>query len=141
MPPSRFTNTQDHVEQLYGVIKFNTVSAQQLKGRAMLNVTNEDSLELKNKVLDHMPEEETVFKSVATVGSQETSDHLKYAEEFLNSSIPTGMIPHELKLKVGAVIMLPRNLMISRGLQWNKIDNHVSTKTSRRGPSNRWIEF
>jgi ATP-dependent DNA helicase PIF1 len=114
LPPSCFSNTQDPVEQPYGDINFNTVTAQQLKGRAMLSVTNEDYLELN--VSDRMPGEETVYKSVDTVASQEPSDHLVYPEEFLNSLIPTGMPPHELKLKVAAVIMLLRNLMPSWGL-------------------------
>jgi hypothetical protein len=30
----------------------------------MLSVANEDSSELNNKVLDHMPGEETVYKTV-----------------------------------------------------------------------------
>jgi hypothetical protein len=81
----------------------------------MLSVTNEDFLELNNKVLDRMPREDTVYKSVDAVASQQPCDHLAYTEEFLNSLIPTGMPPHMLKLKVGAVIMLLHNLMPSRG--------------------------
>jgi hypothetical protein len=136
LPPSCFSNTQDLVEQLYGDINFNTITVQQLKEGTVLSVTNEDSLELNNQVLDRMPREETVYKSVDTVASQEPSGHLAYTEEFFNSLIPTGMPPHELKLKVGAVIMVLRNLM-----QWNKINNYASTKTHRRGPCNRWIEL
>jgi hypothetical protein len=45
LPLSCFSDTQDPVEQLYGDINFNTVTAQQLKGRAI-----EDSLGLNNKV-------------------------------------------------------------------------------------------
>jgi hypothetical protein len=94
LPPSCFSNTQVPVEQLYGDINFNTVTAQQLKGRAMLSVTNEDAVELNTKVLDRMPREETVYKSVDTVACQEPSDDLAYPEEFLNSIVPTGMPPH-----------------------------------------------
>jgi hypothetical protein len=112
---SCFSSTQDPVEQLCCDININTVTARQLNGRAMLSVTNKDYLEM-NKVLDHMPGEETIYKSVDTVANQEPSDHPAYPEEFLNSLIPTGMRPHELKLKVGAVIMLLRNLMPSLGL-------------------------
>jgi hypothetical protein len=118
LPPSSFPNTQDPVEQLYGDITStlqHCYSSATQRQRAMLSVTNEDSLELNNKVLDHMPEEETVYISVETVASQEPSDHLAYPEEFLNSLILTGM-PHKLKLKVDAVIMLLRNLMSSWGL-------------------------
>ena len=71
-------------------------------------------MELNNKVLEFIPGEETVYKSVDTVVSTEPSDHLAYPEGFLNILIRTGMPPHELKLKVGAVIMLLRNLVSSR---------------------------
>jgi hypothetical protein len=43
LPPFWFSNTQDSVEQLYGDINFNTVTAQHLRDRAMLSVTNVDS--------------------------------------------------------------------------------------------------
>jgi hypothetical protein len=60
--------------------------------------------------------EQTVYKSVDTAASQEPSDHLAYTEEFLNGLMPAGMPPHELKLKVGGVIMPLQNLMPSWGL-------------------------
>jgi hypothetical protein len=43
LPASCFSNTHP-AEQLCGDINFNAVTAQQLKGTAMLSVTNEDSL-------------------------------------------------------------------------------------------------
>jgi hypothetical protein len=116
LSPYCFSNTQDPVEEHYGDINFNTVTAQQLKGREMLSVTSEDSLELNNIVLDRLPGEETVYKSVDTVASQEPSGHLAYPEQFLSSLIPTGMPLYELKLNAGAVVMLQRNLMPSQGL-------------------------
>jgi ATP-dependent DNA helicase PIF1 len=85
-------------------------------GRAILSVINEDSLDLNNKVLNLINRTEVVFKSVDTIVSEDTTDQLAFPEEFLNSLTPAGMPPHELKLKVGAVMMLLRNLMPMRGL-------------------------
>jgi hypothetical protein len=60
--------------------------------------------------------EETVYKSVNSVASQESSDHLAYTKEFLSSLIPIGMRPHEFKLKVSTVILVHPNIMPSRRL-------------------------
>lgn len=59
LPLSCFSVTQDLVEPLCGDINFSTVTIQ-LKGRAMLCVTNEGSLEQNSKVLCHMSAEEIV---------------------------------------------------------------------------------
>jgi ATP-dependent DNA helicase PIF1 len=80
------------------VINFNTITAQQLKVRTILSLRNEDPLEFNNKVLHCTSREETVYRNMGTAGS-ESSDHLRYPEEFLNSLKPAGMPPHELKLK------------------------------------------
>jgi hypothetical protein len=76
LPASCFSNTQNLVEHLYGDITFNTVTPQQVKDRAILDVKNEDSLELNNKVLDHISGEEGIYGSVDTVAIQEPNDNL-----------------------------------------------------------------
>jgi hypothetical protein len=63
-----------------------------------------------------IPGEKTVYKRVYAVASQKPSDHLAYPEEILNSLTPKGMSPHELELKLGAVLMLRPNLMPWKGL-------------------------
>jgi ATP-dependent DNA helicase PIF1 len=50
--------------------------------------------------------QETVYKSFDTVNKED----YKYPTEFLNTLMPSGMPPHILKLKVGAPILLLRNL-------------------------------
>jgi hypothetical protein len=119
LSPPCFSYTQKPVEHISGDINF-TFITEQLKERAVQGVINEDPLKLKNKVLDYISGEETVYKSVDTVASQESSYHLAYTIEFLSSLIPIGMRPHELKVKVSTVILLHPNLMPSRGLYIGK---------------------
>ena len=107
---------QDPVDELYGDTDFTNVTPHQLKGRAILSVTNEESLELNNRVLERMPGKEVVYESVDSIVSDQAEDQLAYPEEFLNTLTPAGMPPHKLRLKIGAVIMLLRNLLPSKGL-------------------------
>ncbi|GBO30605.1 hypothetical protein AVEN_273169-1 [Araneus ventricosus] len=78
----------------------------ELKGRAILTVNNERSMEFNNKVLEFMPGNETVYKAVDMIISEDPQDQLTFPEEFLNSLTPTGLPPYELKLKIGCIIML-----------------------------------
>ncbi|XP_053112177.1 uncharacterized protein LOC128327402 [Hemicordylus capensis] len=116
LPKSCYPEIQDPVEQLYGDIDFATVTPQQLKGRVILTVTNHMSLELNNRVLERMPGEEVIYASIDTIESEQEEDRLAYPEEFLNSLTPTGMPPHQLRLKPGAINMPLKNLAPTRRL-------------------------
>ncbi|GBN27243.1 hypothetical protein AVEN_234875-1 [Araneus ventricosus] len=100
----------------YSDIDFSSVTPHELKDRAVLTVNNERSMEINNKVLEFMPGNETVYKAVDMIMSEDPQDQLTFPEEFLNSLTPTGLPPYELKLKIGCIIMLLRNLAPSKGL-------------------------
>ncbi|GBM46501.1 hypothetical protein AVEN_66190-1 [Araneus ventricosus] len=106
----------DPIHQLYSDIDFSSVTPQELKDRAVLTVNNERSMEINNKVLEFMTGNETVYKAVDMIMSEDPQDQLTFPEEFLNSLTPTGLPPYELKLKIGCIIMLLRNLAPSEGL-------------------------
>ncbi|GBN76304.1 hypothetical protein AVEN_232953-1 [Araneus ventricosus] len=107
---------QDPKQQLYSDIDFTSVTSQEFKDRAILTVNNERSMEINNKVLEFMPGNETVYKAVDMIMSEDPQDQLIFPEEFLNSLTPTDLPPYELKLKIGCIIMLLRNLSSSKGL-------------------------
>ena len=116
LPSHCFPVHSDPVQQLYGDLDFSTVTSEQLSTRAILSVTNEDSLHLNEQVLKRIPTDEVTFTSVDSIVTDDPADQLSFPEEFLNSLTPTGMPPHKLKIKIGSVVMLLRNLMPARGL-------------------------
>ncbi|GBO10611.1 hypothetical protein AVEN_149396-1 [Araneus ventricosus] len=106
----------DPIHQLYSDTDFSSVTPQELKGRAILTVNNERSMEINNKVWEFMPGNETLYKAVDMIMSEDPQDQLTFPEEFLNSLSPTSFPSYELKLKIGCIIMPLRNLAPSKGL-------------------------
>ncbi|GBO12074.1 hypothetical protein AVEN_21687-1 [Araneus ventricosus] len=107
---------QDPVKQLYNDLNFKAVTAEQLKGRAILTVTNDLFIELNNAVLNLITGREGVYDSIDCNLSENPQDQLSYIEEFLNNLTPTGMPPHKMRFKKCAVIKLLRYLMPSKDL-------------------------
>ena len=79
-----------------------------LSERAILAPKNAAVDDINLKLLTKMPTPERQYKSVDTVTDQ--ADATEYPVEFLNSLELPGVPSHNLKLKVGAPIMLLRNL-------------------------------
>ena len=83
-----------------------------VRGRAILCPTNEECNEINKILLEELPGEKIVYKSVDEVN--QTEAHM-YPPEFLNSIELQGLPPHKLELKPGAVIILLRNLNPTEG--------------------------
>ncbi|GBN03069.1 hypothetical protein AVEN_135163-1 [Araneus ventricosus] len=116
LPLQCYPSIQDPIHQLYCDIDFSSVTAQELKGRAILTVNNERSMVINNIALEFMPGNETVYKAVDMIMSEDPQDQLTFPGEFFNSLTPTGLPPYEFKMKIGCIIMLLRNLAPSKGL-------------------------
>ena len=71
---------------------------------------------MNDDVLNSLEGEFKTYYSVDAVGASEEQGRLNFSVEVLNTLTPSGMPPHELKLKVGAIIMLRRNLNTKREL-------------------------
>ncbi|PIC14437.1 hypothetical protein B9Z55_026756 [Caenorhabditis nigoni] len=92
---------------------------QKLAKVAILTPRNKEALEVNNSVLDRMPGTATVYLSLDEVCHKEgtvLNDSLNFTTEFLNQMTPSGMPPHELRLKKGAIVMLLRNLDVKNSL-------------------------
>lgn len=64
--------------------------------------------EINNEIIQILPEEERIYKSIDSVINDE--DSINYPTEVLNSMEFSGIPSHRLKLKVGAPILMLRNL-------------------------------
>ena len=84
--------------------------------RVILTPKNDASLLLNKQVLDRLPGAQRLYLSVDRVMCDDNEEQQNYPLEFINSLTPSGMPEHRLFLKVGAIIMLLRNLNIQSGL-------------------------
>lgn len=87
--------------------------------RAVLAPTN-DTVEFVNEyMLSQLPGEERVYYSSDTICTEHSTSECNaeiYSTEFLNSISCSGLPSHKLTLKVGAPVMLIRNIDQCRGL-------------------------
>ncbi|XP_021953640.1 uncharacterized protein LOC110850511 [Folsomia candida] len=91
-------------------------NVEQFCNRAILCPTNAEVDKINNQVLQILQGECKTYLSTDSIVTDEDSSRDDYPVEFLNTLNPSGSSPHELKLKVGALIMLLRNLNTKRGL-------------------------
>ncbi|XP_024186018.2 uncharacterized protein LOC112190772 [Rosa chinensis] len=119
-----FPNLGDHVND-----------ARYMVDRALITPINDDVDVLNEKIINMFPGEEITLYSFDSV---EDDMRNLYQPEFLNSITAGGLPPHKLTLKVGAPIMLLRNIdpklglcngtrLLCRGSYQNLIDAKILT--------------
>ncbi|GBM29649.1 hypothetical protein AVEN_125296-1 [Araneus ventricosus] len=116
LPDICYPSEQNPVKQLYSDLNLSTIIPEELKGRDILAVTNDASIDINNQVLACLPGETVVHEAVDDIVSGDPNDRLTFPVEFLNSLTPTGIPPYKLNLKTGCIIMLLRNLAPIKGL-------------------------
>src|SRR5437762_5052336 len=89
-------------------------TAQHLAERAILAARNDTVDKLNEQLLASMNGE--VFTSYSADKVVDDEDAETYATEYLNTVNLSNLPPHELKLKIGAPVILLRNLSPSTGL-------------------------
>ncbi|KAK6025249.1 hypothetical protein OSTOST_08859 [Ostertagia ostertagi] len=87
-------------------------------GKAMLSSENVHVAHMNDTALQRMPEhlELKVNNSIDEAENADPADVFSYQVEHLNSLSLSGMVPHELKLKQGCIVMLLCNQDVSKGL-------------------------
>ena len=93
------------VQSMYGGL-----AEQDFASTAILTPTNDDSLTINGHVLALLPGEVVSYYSADDVETDDELERAQYPVEFLNSITPSGMPPNSLKFKIGAIVMLLRNL-------------------------------
>ncbi|KAK6970391.1 ATP-dependent DNA helicase PIF1, partial [Biomphalaria glabrata] len=83
LPSHCFPVHSDPVQQLYGDLDFSTVTSEQLSTRAILSVTNEDSLHLNEQVLKLIPTDEVTYTSVDSNVTGDPADQVSFPKNFL----------------------------------------------------------
>ncbi|XP_030762665.1 ATP-dependent DNA helicase RRM3-like [Sitophilus oryzae] len=99
----------DLITRIYPDIhNLNSKSTDWLCERTILTTKNDQSSAINDILLRSFEGPEHEYRSVDTV--VHTDDAVHYPVEFLNSLNPPGLPPHTLTIKVGAPVMLLRNL-------------------------------
>ena len=75
-----------------------------------------DALQLNNKIMSLIPGQITEYKSVDSIETDDEDQIVNYPTEFINRLNVSGLPPHKLQLKVGAIVVLIRNLNPKKGL-------------------------
>ncbi|KAF8768396.1 hypothetical protein HNY73_021220 [Argiope bruennichi] len=100
LPDVCYPSEQNPIKQLYGDLNFSTIMPQELKGRAILTVTNDASIEINNQVIDMFAWGTVTYEAVDNIVSDDSNDRLIFPVEFLNCFTTTGMPPYKLYLKI-----------------------------------------
>ena len=107
---------QNIVDAVYGVGPLDPATTGQLN-RAILCPTNEEVFRVNEQVLRKLEGEEVTYTSQDSAPERDNNDPFEdVMVETLNAQQPTGLPPYRLNLKVGAIVMLIKNLNVSEGL-------------------------
>lgn len=103
------------IDSVFG-LNIEKLSMEEVAEKVILAPTNLQTLQMNREIINKLPGHPEIYYSADSIMSDNLSDHLNYPTEFLNTQTPSGMPPHVLVLKEGAVVMLLRNLNPQKGL-------------------------
>ncbi|EYB85550.1 hypothetical protein Y032_0296g1695 [Ancylostoma ceylanicum] len=112
-------STNDIVTEIFGQVIDPTLT-ENLYEQAILAPKNVNVRKINDEAMERLrvqrAEDQRIYKSIDEAIHQEGDSGELYPPEYLNTLEPSGMPPHELRLKKGAIVMLLRNLDVANGL-------------------------
>ena len=85
-----------------------------LQDRVIVAPRNQRALEINNRIVARLPGVPRTYLAVDTIDDPQLAS--QYPPELLHKFTPSGLPPYELILKLGAIVMLLRNMDVKRGL-------------------------
>jgi len=127
------------ISSTYGTNFHNNSEKEQWEKCMILTTRNKDAQKATNDIMtDKIPGYTRMYKSADSTGMDNPGNTI-LPDEFLNSLNPSGLPPHELKLKVGIPIILIRSIAPKSGLyngarlRIDSLDRYVLTATILTG--------
>ena len=109
-------DTQDSsIRDIFGQ-KILIKDVEKLTSTVILSPKNEDVYEINEKVLEIIERETQTYFSCDKIPNATHEENIQYSIEFLNKLRLSGMPSHTLKIKIGEIIMLLRNINTKKGL-------------------------
>nr|CAH0113273.1 unnamed protein product [Daphnia galeata] len=118
IPADFFNVRMNLIEHVFGnpVNLLDDTVTQQICNRAILCPKNKDCLRINTQIIKDMPGAMHEYKSIDTIDSDDPQEIANYPAEILNTFDVSGLPTHILKLKVGAIIILLKNINSRQGL-------------------------
>ncbi|WOG98339.1 hypothetical protein DCAR_0417680 [Daucus carota subsp. sativus] len=117
--PDVQNSVENMIEWTYPDLLSNYMSASYISERAILTPTNQVVGHLNSQIVENLPGEQSTYFSVDRAedfGGTASDLGFAFPPEYLNAFNISGLPAHDLKLKVGAAVMLMRNLNQTLGL-------------------------
>ena len=106
-------SVENMIRSIYPDFIQNSRNPKYLRERAILTPTNQTVGHLNSLIVEMIPGDASTYYSVDSAedfGGTDADLHAAFPIEYLNSLYVPGMPSHDLKLKIGTVVMLMRNL-------------------------------
>ena len=121
--PEDIISSGNLIEEVFGEC-LSKQSFDLMKDRVILASINKEVSKINAKIVDRLPGEYKSYKRYDSVKDEEKGG-IEFTPEFLNSIDTADLPPHDLKIKKNTIVMLLRNLDISKRMcNWTRlIDN------------------